>query len=598
MSTVRTYPMPNGVDKADQSRGRALKALAGEAKRKKVSRYLELDYLAVLATDAVHGGKLAKEISVGDFEQKTYRELIGVCRQFWAKYDKPPGHQLPQAVAEFASAEKAEEWKQSIVDVFVRGGQDLNGEFVLDSYRGFRESREFEYVAFKAAADARGGPAKYEKARTELTGYLTKRRTNEAKQGLDMRDAIELLRALHDSEDREQYTLGIAALDKHCPLKGGQVTLLLAPTGRGKTQFLCHLARNNAVTLNEILYVTFEMSEAEIWERLYQSALYTTLKEEDEPIINTYLDLDKAGRFAGLRKVEAAPRPSLAESLGGLPNRIVASDLEWMFRRIHVKYWPGGTATVAMIEAYIEQRIAVGKRPDMLLVDYAGKFKLSGGEKMLRQELQDRVMELRNLATKHQIPVVTAQQTNRISFKASRVNMTHISESAGMCQEADRVIAYSQEDDIEKPHGIARLLVDKQRRGRDKFWVVMTQNYRTGEFAGDSAEFDDKLLKEVLEGLPSAGGKAAPKVTDETMDEAVAALKASGKQRWRSKVQSPEYIGKAIKSAIGPNATKQKVADVVAALLQAGRLVTVQEKDDQRKTRDYLRLQADDLIAK
>ena len=101
-------------------------------------------------------------------------------------------------------------------------------------------------------------------------------------------------------------------------------------------------------------------------------------------------------------------------------------------QHIHVKWWPGNTITVTDMELYIDQRTAEGNpKPEVLVVDYVAKLHTPGGEKMLRQELHNYVTALRNLGIKLGIPVVTAQQTNRLGFKADQGQMSHVAESAG-----------------------------------------------------------------------------------------------------------------------------------------------------------------------
>ena len=141
-----------------------------------------------------------------------------------------------------------------------------------------------------------------------------------------------------------------------------------------------------------------------------------------------------------------------------------------------------------------------------------------------------------------------------------------------MIHEADIVLAYSQNKDTERPHGLARVFVDKVRRGRDKFWVLITQNYDIGQFALDSVEYDKAMYETLLESSPGGDSTASKRVTDEELDKAIEALKASGKQQWRTDNRSPDWIGHELAAAMGTNSRKRldEVVSGVGRGRQAG----------------------------
>ena len=79
--------------------------------------------------------------------------------------------------------------------------------------------------------------------------------------------------------------------------------------------------------------------------------------------------------------------------------------------------------------------------------------------------------QLRAIAQQFNCAVVTAHQVNRQGAQARTVTSAHTSESFAVNMDADLVLTYSQEDEVERPHGLARLFVDKNRHGDAKFFA-------------------------------------------------------------------------------------------------------------------------------
>jgi hypothetical protein len=116
--------------------------------------------------------------------------------------------------------------------------------------------------------------------------------------------------------------------------------------------------------------------------------------------------------------------------------------------------------------------------------------------KDLRISLGRNFVSLRGIAGSRNAAVVTATQGNRISATAKLVNTNMVAEDWSKIGTADTVCTFSQTMS-EKERGIARVLVAKARRARDKWIAFITQSYETGQFCIDSVYFNKMVASEV-----------------------------------------------------------------------------------------------------
>ena len=92
--------------------------------------------------------------------------------------------------------------------------------------------------------------------------------------------------------------------------------------------------------------------------------------------------------------------------------------------------------------------------------------------------------------------VVTATQGNRSSAEAKLVTSSMVSEDWSLVATADTFCTYSQTLD-ERELGLARILVEKSRRSRDKWLALISQSYGTGQFALDSVYMSKVAQSEI-----------------------------------------------------------------------------------------------------
>jgi len=234
---------------------------------------------------------------------------------------------------------------------------------------------------------------------------------------------------------RRACPTGIDRLDQKDILRGGlgrgEIGVITANTGIGKSHFLVCLGANAMKLGKNVVHYTFELSETAVGIR-YDSNLCNIpsndVRDRKKEVMEQYQNAD----------------------LG----------------RLIIKEYPTGSASVNTIRSHIEKLALKGFVPNVIIVDYADIMRSSKSYDSLRHELKLIYEELRNMAMDLCVPIWTASQANRDSAKADIVGLENMSEAYGKAMVADVVISITRKA-LEKSTNSGRLYVAKNRAGRD-----------------------------------------------------------------------------------------------------------------------------------
>ncbi len=204
----------------------------------------------------------------------------------------------------------------------------------------------------------------------------------------------------------------------------GTLNIILAGTGVGKTLAMCHLAAAAFMDGKNVLYITLEMSEEKILQRI------------DANLLNVAIDeLDKLPEDIWQKKVE------------GVKNKTLG--------KLQVKEYPTAQAGVNHFRHLITE-LALKKKfvPDIIFVDYlniAISSRIKPGTRTNSYEYVKAIAEeLRGLACEAGVPLWSATQTNRAGFNSSDVGLDDTSESFGVPMTADLMIALTRTEELDK----------------------------------------------------------------------------------------------------------------------------------------------------
>jgi len=264
-------------------------------------------------------------------------------------------------------------------------------------------------------------------------------------------DFFEDIQARFVKVNRLAVPTGLKRLDDKDLLRGGlgrgEIGVLAAPTGVGKSHFLVAMGANAMRHGKNVIHYTFELTETDVGLR-YDSNLCdipsNEIVDRKDEVIEKYNNMD----------------------LG----------------RLVIKEYPTGTATVNTLRTHIEKLSLKGFVPNIIIVDYADVMRSSRKMESLRHELKLVYEELRNLAMDLNLPIWTASQANRDASNSDVVGLENMSEAYGKAMVADIVLSLSRKP-TEKATGQARLFVAKNRAGRDGILFPISIDTAKSKFA-------------------------------------------------------------------------------------------------------------------
>lgn len=196
-------------------------------------------------------------------------------------------------------------------------------------------------------------------------------------------------------------------------------------TGVGKSLFMCHCAGSSLNLGKNVLYITMEMAEERIAERI------------DANLFNTPLDQ--------LRELSKELFTNKVAKLSAKTNG-----------RLIIKEYPTGAAHVGHFRALLnELKLKRNFEPDIIFIDYlnicsSSRMKGLGGSVNTYSLIKSIAEEIRGLAVEYDVPIVSATQTTRSGFANSDVGLEDTSESFGLPATADFMFALISNEELEK----------------------------------------------------------------------------------------------------------------------------------------------------
>lgn len=423
------------------------------------------------------------------FQSSVYRVMVEAAYGYIDQFKKPPKDHMPDLLEEYLQkGDKTAELYHQILGAVFTLKENINASFVMMKLTSFVRQQRMKIGIVKASDLITEG--NLEQAEVELEAALRQRLQLFAP-GMTLAEGVVAIRA---GKVREGYiNIGIKELDeaKLGPAKK-EIQLFMAPPKRGKSWWLVNLAKQALMQRQKVVYITLEISEGQITQRILQS-LFSMTQTKTKPMITSF-ERDDLGRLLGFKKEQITGRPSVEE--GG------ASYAQKMLAKLHfrdnllVKEFPTGMLTVSGVIAYLDALDRISRFvPDLLIIDYPDLMKIDVNN--YRLDLGVIMKQLRGVAVERNLGLATVRQANRVGTGAKLLLDIHASEAFSTIADADTVITYSQTRE-EKALGLARLHASNTRVGdRDGFVVLISQSYPTGQFVMDSLPMSDKYWQYV-----------------------------------------------------------------------------------------------------
>jgi len=253
----------------------------------------------------------------------------------------------------------------------------------------------------------------------------------------------------HTEEDRIPFDLEYFNKITKGGVPRKTLNIALAGTGVGKSLFMCHVAAGALVEGRNVLYITMEMAEERIAERI------------DANLLNVPVDqLPNLSREMFRTKVEDIARKTTGKLI--------------------VKEYPTGSAHAGHFRALLnELKLKRQFEPDIIFIDYlnicsSSRMKGMGGSINSYNYIKAIAEELRGLAVEFDVPVFSATQTTRSGYSNSDVGLEDTSESFGLPATADLMFALISTEELEN---MGQMMVKQLKNRyndptRDKRFVI------------------------------------------------------------------------------------------------------------------------------
>ena len=251
-----------------------------------------------------------------------------------------------------------------------------------------------------------------------------------------LEDYEERYELYHKKENKIEFDLEFFNKITKGGLPNKTLNIALAGTGVGKSLFMCHVASSTLLQGKNVLYITLEMAEEKIAERIDANLLNVPIQD--------IIDL---------------PKPMFESKVTNLAQKTQGT--------LIIKEYPTAAAHSGHFKSLL-QELALKKsfRPDIIFIDYlnicASSRYRNNSSVNSYSYIKAIAEELRGLAVEANVPIVSATQTTRSGFASSDVDLTDTSESFGLPATADLMFALISTEDTEK---LSQILV-KQLKNR------------------------------------------------------------------------------------------------------------------------------------
>jgi replicative DNA helicase len=241
----------------------------------------------------------------------------------------------------------------------------------------------------------------------------------------------------HEQESRIPFDLDYFNKITKGGLPNKTLNIALAGTGVGKSLFMCHVAANALTQGRNALYITMEMAEERIAERI------------DANLLNIPID-----------QLEYLPKPIMVTKVNDLASKTNG--------KLIIKEYPTGQANVSHFRALLnELKLKKSFVPDIIFIDYlnicaSSRMKGMGGSINSYTYIKAIAEEMRGLAVEFNVPIMSATQTTRAGFGSSDPGLEDTSESFGLPATADLMFALISNDELaEQGHILVKQLKNR-----------------------------------------------------------------------------------------------------------------------------------------
>lgn len=383
----------------------------------------------MILDDSRFSTQIGEVLNINFFELKYLQNFVNKIYLYKEKYKKHPSRDTFESILKSETSSGNEAVRKQVRDFYVRiasgNFSNVDEEFVQDKSLDFCRKQKLQEAMLKSV-----------KLMQKSSFDEVSKIINDAlKLGVDNDtgyDFIEDFEARYQLRSRHPIATGWGEIDRITGggMGKGELGVVIAPTGVGKSMVLAHLGAMALKNGVNVVHYTLELQDMTIGNR-YDSCL-------------TGIPINELRHS----------KEDVFEEIKELPGKLL------------IKEYPTKSATTQTLRTHLEKLRNRDFNPGMIVVDYGDILKPISHSKEKREELETIYEELRALAHEFECPVWTASQTNRSGINAEVITMESISEAFSKCFVADFIFSVSRTG-ADKMNNTGRVYIAKNRNGID-----------------------------------------------------------------------------------------------------------------------------------
>ena len=395
-----------------------------------MSQTIERTTLTQLVTNEQYARKVLPFMKKDYFADRTERTIFEEITKFVDKYNKIPTQTSLEIEVQGRKDLNEDEYKKVVAVIQTLSSTDVDFDWLVDTTEKFCKDKAVynaivEGISIIDGKDKDRGP---DAIPSILTDALAVGFDNAV--GHDyLLDSESRYDYYHEIEEKIPFDLEFFNRITKGGLSPKTLNIVLAGTGVGKSLFMCHVAANCLSQGKNVLYITLEMADERIAERIDANLMNIT-----------------------------------TEDLHDLPKQMFVNKIAKIIKstsgKLIVKEYPTASAHTGHFRGLIKE-LAIKKsfKPDIIFIDYlnicaSSRFK---GAASVNSYLYIKAIaeEIRGLAVESNIPILSGTQTNRSGFVSTDIGLEDTSESFGLPATADLMFALISNEELDKLNQIA-----------------------------------------------------------------------------------------------------------------------------------------------
>ena len=361
------------------------------------------------------------------FKDRSERVVFGVVRDHIHKYNKAPNKDAIGIALDNRGGLSEQAYKdcKAVSECITDGRSDDDIDWLLDETEKFCKDKAV-YNAIIRSIEIIDGKSQHE-TKNAIPNILSDALSVSFDQQIGhdyVVDADERFDFYHKVEHKIPFDLDMFNKITNGGVPNKTLNVILAGTGVGKSLFMCHHAANCYSANLNVLYITCEMAEQRIAERIDANLMDETMDE-----------LRHLPKVAYDKKLQKATM--------NIKSKLI------------VKEYPTATANSNHFRHLLEElKLKKNFKPDVIFIDYlnicsSSRFK-QGGNVNSYIYIKSIAEELRGLAVEWDVPIFTATQTNRTGFASSDFGLEDSSESFGLPATADLMFGLIATEELDE----------------------------------------------------------------------------------------------------------------------------------------------------